>query len=186
MVRKYVNWLHTRWPAGHVEKLPEVNDDGSTNVPGLYVVGDITGIPLLKFSSHTGARAVRTILEDASFKARKTDDASVLDLVVIGAGVSGVSAMAEANKANLRCEILEATETMSTVVNFPKGKSIFTYPTDMTPDGDMQFGSGTEIKEGLVDYLRDFMAERGIVPRMARVENVNRKGGAAGDQSCRG
>ena len=177
LIQNYINWLHTRWPAGHVEKLPEVNADGSTNVPGLSVVGDITGIPLLKFSSHTGTKAVRTILEDASFKARKTEDESVLDLVVIGAGVSGVSAMAEATKANLRCEILEATETMSTIINFPKGKSIFTYPTEMTPDGDMQFGEGTEIKEGLVAYLHSFMAERGIVPRMTRVEKVRRRGG---------
>lgn len=177
LIRNYINWLHTRWPAGHVERLPEVDADGSTSVPGLYVVGDITGIPLLKFSSHTGAKTVRTILEDASFKARKTDDESVHDLIVIGAGVSGVSAMAEATKAGLRCEILEATQALSTVVNFPKGKPIFTYPTEMIPDGDMQFGAGTEIKEGLVAYLRSFMAERNIVPRIARVEKVRRKGG---------
>ena len=75
MIRRYTHWLHTRWPAGHVEKLPQVNQDGSTVVPGLYVVGDITGIPLLKFSAHTGARAVQTIVSDSSFQNRDSHEA---------------------------------------------------------------------------------------------------------------
>ncbi len=33
-ISRYVDWLHTRWPAGTVEKLPEVNEDGATAVPG--------------------------------------------------------------------------------------------------------------------------------------------------------
>mgnify|MGYP000346732723 CR=1 FL=1 len=46
LLRRYTRWLHTGWPAGTVEKLPRVAEDGSTNVPGLYVVGDLSGIPL--------------------------------------------------------------------------------------------------------------------------------------------
>ena len=57
MLASYVRWLHTGWPAGTVEKLPEVNEDGTTRVPGVRVVGDLTGVPLLKFSADTGARA---------------------------------------------------------------------------------------------------------------------------------
>ena len=73
LIRKYTRWLHTRWPAGVVEKLPQVNDDGSTNVPGLYIVGDLTGIPLLKFSADGGARAARTILNDPAFQRARGD-----------------------------------------------------------------------------------------------------------------
>jgi hypothetical protein len=42
-IARYVDWLHLQWPAGTVEKRPEVRPDGSTAVPGLYVVGDLTG-----------------------------------------------------------------------------------------------------------------------------------------------
>ena len=66
-MKRYIRWLHTQWPAGHVEKLPLVNEDGSTNVPGLYIVGDLTGIPLLKFAADTGARAVQGILTEPDF-----------------------------------------------------------------------------------------------------------------------
>ncbi|MCP3905671.1 MAG: NAD(P)-binding domain-containing protein [Planctomycetes bacterium] len=175
MLARYVNWLHTRWPAGTVEKLPDVREDGSTRVPGLYVVGDLTGIPLLKFSSDAGARAVETILKDPAFEKRQARN-DVLDLVIVGAGVSGVAATAEARKAGLSCELLEASEPLSTIVNFPKGKPIYTYPTDMTPAGELQFGSGAAVKEGLVSDLRAFMAERGIEPRVARVDRVRRRG----------
>jgi hypothetical protein len=43
---RYTKWLHTQWPAGGVEKGPEVNDDGTTTLKGVRVVGDLTGVPL--------------------------------------------------------------------------------------------------------------------------------------------
>lgn len=178
---RYMHWLHTRWPAGLVEKLPAVNPDGSTAVPGLYVVGDISGIPLLKFSSDTGARAVRTIQADPSFQKRDTnterDGMKVLDLVVIGAGVSGVAAAIKARKNDLDFELLEASEAFSTIVNFPKGKPIFTYPTDMTPAGDLQFGEKSAIKEGLIEELIGYLEQYEIQPKPIRAERIARKGG---------
>ena len=39
VISRYTRWLHTRWPAGLVEKLPDVNADGTTAVPGVRVVG---------------------------------------------------------------------------------------------------------------------------------------------------
>ena len=62
IIERYTKWLHTQWPAGTVEKLPDSGEDGATALPGVRIVGDLTGIPLLKFSSDTGARAVRAIL----------------------------------------------------------------------------------------------------------------------------
>jgi thioredoxin reductase/ferredoxin len=173
-----MKWLHTGWPAGTVEKLPEVNPDGSTNVPGLYIVGDLTGIPLLKFSSDTGARAVRTILAEPQFQKlrqeRGPDGREVLDVVVVGAGVSGMAAALEAKKDGLTLEILEATELFSTIVNFPKGKPIYTYPSEMRPHGDLQFTA--TVKEDLVDELYAQTQEAGIQPRFARAERVGRHG----------
>ena len=174
-----MKWLHTGWPAGTVEKLPVVQPDGSTNVSGIYVVGDLTGVPLLKFSSDTGARAVQSIVHDAAFRASRdggadVGDAAVLDLVIIGAGVSGMAAALEARKHDLRFEILEAAELFSTIVNFPKRKPIYTYPTDMTPAGDLQFAA--TVKEDLVDELYAQTQKAEIQPRFARCERVLRRG----------
>ena len=46
-LRRYARWLHTQWPAGTVERLPEVREGGGTRVAGVYLCGDLTGIPLL-------------------------------------------------------------------------------------------------------------------------------------------
>src|SRR5439155_21304542 len=95
LLRRYTHWLHTQWPAGVVEKLPEADEHGLTNVPGIRIVGDLTGIPLLKFSSKTGADAVREILKEPDFLKGETGnlkpESELLDLAIIGGGVSGVS-----------------------------------------------------------------------------------------------
>ena len=172
-LKQYMHWLHTRWPSGVVEKLPEINEDGSTAVPGLYIVGDLTGIPLLKFSSDTGARAVQTIVDDAGFESRSQRD-GVRDLVIIGGGVSGMAAGIEAKKRGLDFVLLEASERFSTVVNFPKAKPIYTYPTDMVPAGDLQFSDRADVKERLLEELEARTAD--IEPVFARAECVQREG----------
>ncbi|MHC4652829.1 MAG: NAD(P)-binding domain-containing protein, partial [Planctomycetota bacterium] len=134
-----------------------------------------------KFSSDSGARAVQTIAGDPSFRKRhrdaNRDSSPVLDLVIIGAGVSGVAAAIEAGKQGLAFELVEASEPLATIVNFPRGKPIFTYPTGMTPAGDLQFTERSGVKEGLVEELRDYMDAAGLEPTMARVQRVRRTRG---------
>ncbi|MEZ4471063.1 MAG: NAD(P)-binding domain-containing protein [bacterium] len=173
MIARYMRWLHTGWPAGTVEKLPDVREGGLTNVPGVRVVGDLTGIPLLKFSADTGARAVQAILAEPDFAGAR-GQAEVHDLVIIGAGVSGCAAAVEARKAGLDCVLYEADRTFSTVKNFPKGKPIYTYPTEMVPAGDIRFHH--EVKEPLVADLDRQVAAAGVETTAGRVERLARKG----------
>ncbi len=183
LLSRYTRWLHTRWPAGTIEKLPEVREDGSTNVPGVYVTGDLRGMPLLKFSLDGGARAVRTIAEDPSFRGGVAAAMSgagpgageVLDLVIIGAGVSGMAAAMEARKRGLSFRLVEATEPFSTLVNFPKAKPIYTYPKAMKPAGDLQVTA--DLKETLVAELGDQTRRAGIEPLAARAERVESAAG---------
>ncbi|MEE2886447.1 MAG: NAD(P)-binding domain-containing protein [Planctomycetota bacterium] len=168
------HWLHTRWPAGTVEQLPVVQADGSTNVSGLVVVGDLLGISLLKLSADSGARAIQGMLADPQFqKQASSADPRVCDVLIVGAGISGMAAALEADKAGLRYELLEGTEPFSTVRNFPTGKPIYAYPTDMEPTGGMRFTG--KVKETLLDELRAQTLERGIRPtRRAVVEKIVR------------
>ena len=169
----YTRWLHTRWPAGTVERLPEAGEDGATRLAGVRIVGDLTGIPLLKFSADTGARAVQAFLREPDFAgARSSKNQGVLDLVIIGGGVSGLSSALEAKKAGLDFQVFEATEPFSTIINFPKAKPIYTYPTAMTPAGQMQFHG--EIKETLLEELQAQRAAAGIEPVKVRAERVER------------
>ena len=157
LIQRYTHWLHTQWPAGTVEKLPASGEDGVTNLPGVRIVGDLTGIPLLKFSSDTGASAVRAILREPDFQ---KGEGEILDLAIIGAGVAGISAAIEARKAGLNFVVIEATEIFSTVVNFPKAKPIYTYPTEMKLEGGLQFTA--DVKEALLEEMEEQRRAAGI------------------------
>jgi thioredoxin reductase/ferredoxin len=177
LLARYTKWLHTGFPAGTVEKLPEVGEDGTTAVPGVRIVGDLTGIPLLKFASDSGARAVRAILREPEFQSPREGDPEVLDLAIVGAGVSGVAAAIEAKKAGLKFQIFEAAEIFSTVVNFPRGKPIYTYPTGMTPAGDLQFKTEVHPKEELLDRMEAIRKASGVEVTMARIEGLESREG---------
>ncbi|MGE5180089.1 MAG: NAD(P)-binding domain-containing protein [Bacteroidota bacterium] len=190
LLTRYARWLHTRWPAGTVEKLPEARADGSTTVPGVYVVGDLTGVPLLKVALDTGARAVDRIAGEiragvgvpqaadqavagrsAESSASRSPDQPA-DLAIVGAGVSGMAAAIEAARRGLSFVVIESAEPFSTIVNFPKRKPIFTYPRAMKPAGALQISA--DVKEALVDELQrqaaaaDIAIERGRATRIAR------------------
>jgi len=173
-IAAYTRWLHTRWPAGAVEKLPVTGENGITNLPGVRIVGDLSGIPLLKFSSQTATNAVRAILKEPEFQKRDTSHADVLDLAILGAGVSGVSAAIEAKRAQLRFAVYEATQIFSTVVNFPKAKPIYTYPTELKLDGGLIFHA--TVKEALVEEMEAQQRAAGIEPIAARIEWLERSG----------
>ncbi len=171
-LQRYVNWLHLQWPAGRVEKLPVVGEDGTTAVPGVRIVGDLTGVPLLKFAADTGAKAVAAIADELGQDIGA--DSGPADVAIIGGGVAGLSAALEAQKRGLRFVVFEASKPMSTIVNFPKGKPIFTYPTDMKPDGDLKLSA--DVKEDLVAELEAQRTAAGIEPKNARIEKLVRRG----------
>jgi thioredoxin reductase/ferredoxin len=178
LIGRYAHWLHTRWPAGTVEKLPEIRDDGTTAVPGVRIVGDLTGVPLLKFSSDSGARAVRAILAEPDFSGERAPaDPQLLDVAIVGGGVSGIAAAIEAKKAGLSFAVFEASEVFSTVANFPTGKPIYTYPTGMTPAGDLQFRTEVHPKEQLLEDLEARRKAAGVDVTFARIERISRQDG---------
>ncbi|HBM85940.1 MAG TPA: hypothetical protein DD423_04010 [Opitutae bacterium] len=175
LIARYTHWLHTQWPSGGVEKGPGVNDDGTTNLKGVRVVGDLTGVPLLKFSADTGAKAVGELLQESDFKVGAGTGSDVYDLVIVGAGVSGMSAAIEAKRAGLNFVLYEADESFATIHNFPRKKPIFTYPTEMRNAGQLDFKA--DVKEALLEELKAQQSAHGIQTTRAKVQRICREGG---------
>ena len=175
LIARYTHWLHTQWPAGGVEKGPGVQDDGTTNLKGVRVVGDLTGVPLLKFSADTGAKAVAELLQEPDFKMGAGTGSDVYDLVIVGAGVSGMSAAIEAKQAGLNFVLYEADESFATIHNFPRKKPIYTYPTEMRNAGQLDFKA--DVKEALLDELKAQQVANGIQTTRAKVQRIRREGG---------
>ena len=175
ILTRYTHWLHGRWPAGLVEKLPEVREGGRTNISGVHIVGDLSGIPLLKLSSDTGAKAVDALKEEGSFQNRTPVD-DVVDVLIIGGGVSGMAAAMRCSEHGLSYRLLEASKPFSTIENFPKAKPIYTYPTELTPAGNLQFNDASDVKETLLEDLHRLKAEHEIETVQERAERIERKG----------
>lgn len=177
MITKFYHWLHGQWPAGTVEKLPEVGENGATNISGIRIVGDLTGIPLLKFSSDTGAKAVQAIMAESDFaSAREGKGNNVVDIAIIGAGVSGFSAAMEAKKAGLSYVLYESSQAFSTVANFPKAKPIFTYPTDLKPAGGITYEGDVGVKEKLLADMKRQVTEAGVESTEGMIDRVEKSG----------
>jgi thioredoxin reductase/NAD-dependent dihydropyrimidine dehydrogenase PreA subunit len=175
LLARYANWLHLQWPAGGVEKLPVAGTGGRTNVPGVFVCGDLTGVPLLKFALDSGVRAVRAIAADAQGRG-KPANTDLVDVVILGGGVAGMAAAIEAKLQGLSFEVIEGTAPFATVADFPRGKPIFTYPMDLLPQGALQVRA--TVKEQLLDELRAQVERVGVPVTHARAERVVREGGA--------
>jgi thioredoxin reductase/ferredoxin len=174
MLGRYARWLHTGWPAGEVEPLPEVAEDGTTSLPGVRVVGDLTGVPLLKLAADSGARAAQAIARELGPGPRDAVD-GVVDVAIVGGGVSGIAAALEAKRLGLSFTVLESSQPFSTIVNFPREKPIFTYPTDLTPAGDLQVTA--TVKEALVQELEAQRRAAGIETTPAKVDRIERAAG---------
>lgn len=102
----------------------------SPDVPGLFLAGDVTGLSLIRNAIEQGARVVSVIdarrRGSASPPARSTSraDSGTYDLVVVGSGPAGLSAILEAHKAGLNAVALEQGSVAESIRSFPRHKLV--------------------------------------------------------------
>ena len=75
--------------------LPQVRDTGESSVRGLYLVGEIGGIPLIKLDLNQGVEVVERLHRELG--PAPDDDPDLLDLLIVGAGSSGLAAAMRAH-----------------------------------------------------------------------------------------
>ncbi len=162
IITKSFNWLQYKAPVGEVEKYPEIDANGETSVKGIYIVGDLTGIPLLKLAAESGKQTVNTIVGDQKFTDQKksNSESDIHDIIIIGAGPGGIAAGLEAQKSNLNFVILESAKKFNTIVNFPKGKPIFAEPTEYKQKSELKISDG--FKESLLEELENQIANKAL------------------------
>lgn len=177
MIKKYFGWLQKDNPTGDIERYPQTDEKGETSVKGIYVVGDLTGIPLLKLAAENGAQRIRQFNEDTAFAdLRKNRPGDVLDFVIVGAGPAGIAAGIEAKKLGYDFVILESAKTFSTIDNFPKGKPIYAEPEDMEQLSGLTINEG--VKETLLEELCGQIEDKNIpVKQGFSVENIVKQKG---------
>ena len=109
------------------EILPIVNSRFESSVRGIFVIGDVTGLPLVKVAANQGREVIEKMERSRLFQ-NSNDEDERLDLVIVGGGPAGISAAIECEKRNLKYVILERTELANTVRTFPLGKKVYAEP----------------------------------------------------------
>ncbi len=152
---KYFTWLQKDVPVGEVEKYPKINEWGETSAKGIFIIGDLTGIPLLKLAAESGKKIIELFNNDPEYKKlrQSKSDNSIYDVIVVGAGPAGIAAGIEASKKDFSFKILESAKKFNTIVNFPKGKPIIAAPDDFQQKSDLKINDG--VKESLLDELNE-------------------------------
>ena len=175
-VSAWFDWLQKGAPSAPVERYPQLSERGETSLPGVFVLGDLTGIPLLKLAAESGYEFVERLVDDKDFNKRRAAKAEgVRDLLIIGAGPAGVAAALTAGEQGLDYEIVESTVPFNTIVNFPKGKPIFAEPSDRPTKGPVDIRD--TVKEALLEQLGETVEQGELDIRTGvRIESLRRDG----------
>ena len=141
----------------------------NTNVKGVYLIGDVSGAPLIKNAINEGRKAILSIEEDIKTEGPMAEAGCAdYDVAIIGVGPAGLSAAVLAKKAGLRYVAIEQDKIAATIKNgYSKGKFIYFTPTDqkvvggipLLPDGSRREGN---YKEAMLQSWYDAMMQNGV------------------------
>jgi thioredoxin reductase/Pyruvate/2-oxoacid:ferredoxin oxidoreductase delta subunit len=107
--------------------MPALTAEFETSIPGLFAVGELGGLALIKNAVNQGRDCVDTITRRFGTASR---DQSVYDVLIIGAGPAGISASLRAIERGLNYVTLEQDEVGGTVAKFPRQKLVMTSPVE--------------------------------------------------------
>jgi thioredoxin reductase/NAD-dependent dihydropyrimidine dehydrogenase PreA subunit len=135
--------------------IPRVDANFETNVPGVFVAGELGGMGLIRKASEQGRQAMRTIASRP--RARQG-----LDVLIVGAGPAGIAAGLAAIEAKLAYRVIEQEPDLGgSVFHYPRHKIAMTQPVDLPIVGTMRF---TEVsKEALLAFWRRIVSGTGLV-----------------------
>lgn len=141
-------------------KVPNRNQRLMTNVPGIYMVGDVSGVPLIKNALNEGAQVIDYIVEDLKNQAapRKAE----VDVAIIGIGPAGLSATAIAKQRGLSYVAIEQDKVVSTIQNYPAGKYVFFKPDTVQAKGGVPLEGVGNQREFILESWMKTMMQNGL------------------------
>ncbi len=146
--------------------LPRVSPWFETNVPGVFVAGELGGMGLIRNAVEQGRQAMAEIIAR-----RPRGEGDELDVLIVGAGPAGFSASLAALEAKLRFITVEQESLGGCVFQYPRGKIVMTQPAVLPIIGKIKVSLTT--KEELLQVWLDAQKQAGLeINTNERVESV--------------
>ncbi|MDH5555803.1 MAG: NAD(P)-binding domain-containing protein [Alphaproteobacteria bacterium] len=148
--------------------IPFVKPNFETNIPGIFIAGELGGMGLIRNAVAQGRQAV-----DMIAKLDGIGRGEDLDLVIVGAGPAGFAATLAAKQLGLRFVTVEQETLGGTVAHYPRGKVVMTAPMELPLVGKVNFTETT--KEALLQFWQSVERKADLdIFYQERVEEVTR------------
>lgn len=150
--------------------IPNVTPDYQSNVPGVYIAGELGGMGLIRKSAEQGRQAIASIRKSVG------QHAAPLDVVIVGAGPAGISAGLSAIHHKLRHVLIEQEDSLGgAVYHYPRHKIAMTAPVKLDLIGTVKLGTEVQ-KEKLLTFWTEVMNKTGLKVRFnERFEGLQRQ-----------
>lgn len=149
--------------------IPVLTPKFETNVPGIFVAGELGGMGLIRNALEQGRQAM-----DAIAERRRGAAADQLDVVIVGAGPAGFAASLTALSQKMRYVTLEQESLGGCVFQYPRGKLVMTAPARLPLVGKIDFRQTS--KEELLEFWRGVERKTGVkINYRERVEHIERE-----------
>jgi len=151
-------------------EIPKVNPNFETNVPGLFIAGELGGMGLIRNAVTQGTRAIEYIA--------KRPKGADLDVVIVGAGPAGIAASLAATKLGLKFVTVEQEDSMGgTTYHYPRNKIVMTAPMDLPIIGKIKVREIS--KESLMELWQSVIEKAQLKIRYnERMEEIKPEGKA--------
>ena len=148
--------------------IPSRDPTFQTNVPGMYVAGELGGMGLIANAMEQGAQAMRNAAEGLTHRD------GLWDVVIVGAGPAGLGAALVAHGDGLQYALVDQETFGGAIRHFPRKKLVFTRPMDIPGFGRVKI-SQLE-KEELIELYEHVVETVGVevIPN-ERVDAVDRQ-----------
>lgn len=134
--------------------IPEVSPEFETNVPGLFIAGELGGMGLIRKAAEQGRQAIDAVRK----RARGAFD---LDVVIVGCGPAGLSAGLSSIEHKLRYRLIEQEDSLGgAVFHYPRNKIAMTAPVSLALIGKVKFGEVQ--KEVLLEFWDGVVKKTGL------------------------
>lgn len=151
-------------------EIPHISPDFETNVPGIFIAGELGGMGLIRKAAEQGRQAIDSI------RKKKGGGKADFDVLIVGCGPAGISAGLSAIQHELRYKILEQEDSLGgAVYHYPRQKIAMTAPVELALIGKVKFGEVQ--KEKLLEFWLDVVKKTGLkVAFRERMESIEKTG----------